>query len=293
MSSLVHQSILSKMTAKLKKKSNDFLIIEWTINNCYTSFQNTKNIKLNDLVVCQLNDINDAGRVIFVGTESECVEKLDQLKASYKQRYMLQNDGKPKKSEQTIKKEPKKLLPKTGSNNSIFSHFRSKSTISKNEYLSKSTTTLMAENINNQIIPMNTLRQRVSSESKLDSFSNLNLGFKSDLSLSLPDTHCADLSEKNCENCKCCTILEKKIDSFKAQLNWYESFFKMTPEVRTWLDQIKPNIIEFPNEINFKSSEILGERLFSHSFSGGLNTSEQSLKNTEVPEIRIESSESF
>ncbi len=60
-------SIIHQMSSKLKKKQNDFVIIEWSINNCYTSFKNIKNAKLNDLVLCQLNDVNDAGKVIFLG----------------------------------------------------------------------------------------------------------------------------------------------------------------------------------------------------------------------------------
>ncbi len=68
--------LIQQMSSKLKKKSNDFVVIEWSNNNCYTSFKNIKNAKLNDIVTCQLNDHSDAGRVIFIGICAILVPKF-------------------------------------------------------------------------------------------------------------------------------------------------------------------------------------------------------------------------
>lgn len=47
--------------------SNDYIVVDWVANKFYTLMENTKNVKLNDLVTCHLNDTKDNGVVIFVG----------------------------------------------------------------------------------------------------------------------------------------------------------------------------------------------------------------------------------
>ena len=49
------------------QSSSEFLLIEWSINKCITPFPNKKNVKFDDLVTCQVNNIKDVGKVIYVG----------------------------------------------------------------------------------------------------------------------------------------------------------------------------------------------------------------------------------
>ena len=222
---------------------------------------------------------------------------------------MLQNDSKPLKNtdESHTNKKKEKRIVKSGSNNSLWSILSrggekcSKLSKNKNDYLSKSTTTLATDVLTDPL--SNSLKQRVNSESRLDTFSYLSSGIKTDISASLPDNRHLDDNGlntnalgKNCNKCKCCKILEKKVDMLKAQLDWYANFFKMTPEVLAWFDQIKPSIVEFSSALRLKSSGMatLEKKPFSHSYGDGLNLNDQSLrKSADVPEIRIDSSESF
>lgn len=57
--------------------SEDFILIEWSINKIFTVIQNHKNVKLNDTVTCRVNDIKDIGNVVFVGTEEKCNQILN------------------------------------------------------------------------------------------------------------------------------------------------------------------------------------------------------------------------
>jgi len=133
--------------------------------------------------------------------------------------------------------------------------------------------------------------QRVTSENDLSSFGLLNFGFKSDFSSSLPDNNLISSFEENCKNCKRCVFLENKVDSLKTQLNWYASFFNMTPEVCRWLDEIKPKI-EQPlngNESFSKSKVELRENLISKSFRTYFKREEEKLKYPVIPKIKIDS----
>lgn len=57
--------------------SEDFILIEWSINKIFTVIQNHKNVKLNDTVTCRVNDIKDIGNVVYVGTEEKCNQILN------------------------------------------------------------------------------------------------------------------------------------------------------------------------------------------------------------------------
>jgi hypothetical protein len=50
-----------------EQNSSEYLLIEWSINKCFTPFPNKKNVKLDDLVTCYVNNLKDVGKVIFVG----------------------------------------------------------------------------------------------------------------------------------------------------------------------------------------------------------------------------------
>lgn len=47
--------------------SEEFLVVEWSLNKLYSTIRNVKNVKLNDIVTCVVNDIKDTGRVIYIG----------------------------------------------------------------------------------------------------------------------------------------------------------------------------------------------------------------------------------
>lgn len=51
----------------IKAKCNKFIIIDWSVNQFYTVFENFKKVNLGDLVTCFVNNAKDIGRVIFVG----------------------------------------------------------------------------------------------------------------------------------------------------------------------------------------------------------------------------------
>lgn len=50
-----------------KPTTAEFVVIEWFTNKVYTIIQNYKNVKINDLVTCNVNNIKDTGTVIFIG----------------------------------------------------------------------------------------------------------------------------------------------------------------------------------------------------------------------------------
>ncbi|RNA08742.1 hypothetical protein BpHYR1_014404 [Brachionus plicatilis] len=56
--------------------SDEFILVEWSLNRIFTVIQNYKNVKLNDTVTCRVNDIKDTGIVVYVGTEEKCNQIL-------------------------------------------------------------------------------------------------------------------------------------------------------------------------------------------------------------------------
>ena len=46
------------------------MIVEWSLNRIFTLVPNGKNVKLNNLVTCKVNDLKDTGRVLFIGMYS-------------------------------------------------------------------------------------------------------------------------------------------------------------------------------------------------------------------------------
>jgi hypothetical protein len=60
--------------------STDYIVVDWVANKFYTLMENTKNVKLNDLVTCTINNTKDNGIVMFVGSEKDCKHLLLQLR---------------------------------------------------------------------------------------------------------------------------------------------------------------------------------------------------------------------
>ena len=189
-----------------------------------------------------------------------------------------------------------KKISKSFSNSNLIPFKKTKNQEIKCELYSKSETILTTEKTNNIYKSQSDYNlesssiQRVTSENDLSSLGYLNFAFKSDLSSSLPDTHRLDSFEENCKNCKCCIFLENQVASLKLQLDWYESFFNITPEVRRWLDEIKPKAYMSMNENNSLDDSKNGrkKKLFSKSFRSNSN-SEQTSKFSVVPKIKIDS----
>jgi len=189
-----------------------------------------------------------------------------------------------------------KKISKSFSNSSIMPFKKTNKPEKKSELYSKSETILTNEKVKNLFKSQSDYAldsssiQRVNSENDLSSLGYLNFAFKSDLSSSLPDNHLISSFEENCKNCKCCVYLENQVDSLKVQLDWYESFFNITPEVRRWLDEIKPKINQSinGNDSFNRSKAELKNNLYSKSFRATLKN-EQASKFSVIPKIKIDS----
>lgn len=59
---------MAKITEKIAIESNNtFILVEWSLNKVFTVLINNKNVKLNQLVTCQVNNTKDIGKVVFIG----------------------------------------------------------------------------------------------------------------------------------------------------------------------------------------------------------------------------------
>jgi hypothetical protein len=63
--------------------SNEFIIVDWSMNQIYTVFENFKGVKKGDIVTCFVNNAKDIGRVIYVGMLANLLF-LKNLKINFK-----------------------------------------------------------------------------------------------------------------------------------------------------------------------------------------------------------------
>lgn len=64
----------------MTEHDESYLIAKWSFSKIYTIIENCKQVQLHSIVTCYINYVKDIGEVIFIGTKSDCMTKLNKLK---------------------------------------------------------------------------------------------------------------------------------------------------------------------------------------------------------------------
>lgn len=188
--------------------SEEFILVEWSLNKIFTVIQNYKNVKLNDTVTCRVNDIKDIGNVVYVGTEDKCNQILNNFNLKR---------SKFKKLRKSLSRDTKLNLP-------------------ENDFLRRSSLSCISTNDENS----NKFSQKYAS-AIFSYLSNKNEIFNRSCSNieELIKPKSLSLDEPIMQNCPNCTKLKKEIDELNKKIFKFEHLVNSSPVVLKWFEELK------------------------------------------------------